>query len=466
MDPQDRYEIKRKLGQGGLGAVFEGYDHQLQRKVAIKRLLTDEGSSQDQVDDLMRECHSLSALSSPHVVSLFDIGQDGDGPFVVMELLEGETLETLISRAPLVEADFFSVAEQCLEGLLAAHDGHLLHRDIKPCNIMITWLPSGRMQLKLLDFGLAKFALEPSIQTIAHGNSLFGSIYFMAPEQFEQRPLDARTDLYSLGGVFYYALTGEYPFNGESVAQVMASHLQGFCKDLREYRPDLPETLCNWIMGLMARQPDDRPNSCEVALSQLVGIRKGTFNPPAPEGVQMITHPVRLKAAPAVQGPQTPATITTVQVALPRTAGVPLLTHPVLITDNSTRLSGWLWALVGVAVIIIAFIYWPKGKDPQEVVNDAQAAESTPATSNPKATPKTTSTQKEKTLVEKLRLPKSPYELIEERDYNLDKMLSIKEFSRTSFPTIRKRLEESFASFDLDQNGRITLGELEKAYRE
>ncbi|MDE0859351.1 MAG: protein kinase [Akkermansiaceae bacterium] len=466
MDPKDRYEIKRKLGQGGLGAVFEGYDHQLRRKVAIKRLLTEEGSTQDQVDDLMRECHSLSALNSPHVVSLFDIGQDGDGPFVVMELLDGETLETLISRAPLIETDFFSVAEQCLEGLLAAHDGHLLHRDIKPCNIMITWLPSGRMQLKLLDFGLAKFTLEPSIQTIAHGNSLFGSIYFMAPEQFEQRPLDARTDLYSLGGVFYYALTGEYPFNGESVAQVMASHLQGYCKDLREYRPDLPETLCNWIMSLMARQPDNRPNSCEVALSQLVGIRQGTFNPPAPQGVQMITHPVRLKAAPAVQGPQTPATITTVQVLPPRTTGVPLLTHPVLITDNSTHLSGWLWPLLGVAVLIIAFIYWPKGADPQEVVKMVPAIYSTPSASLPKDSPKTPSTNKEKTLVEKLHLPKSPDELLEERDYNLDKMLSIKEFSHTSFPAIRKRLEESFATFDLDQNGRITLSELEKAYRE
>jgi serine/threonine protein kinase len=331
----------------------------------------------------------------------------------VMELLDGETLETLISRAPLIETDFFSVAEQCLEGLLAAHDGHLLHRDIKPCNIMITWLPSGRMQLKLLDFGLAKFTLEPSIQTIAHGNSLFGSIYFMAPEQFEQAPLDARTDLYSLGGVFYYALTGEYPFNGESVAQVMASHLQGYCKDLREYRPDLPETLCNWIMSLMARQPDDRPNSCEVALSQLVGIRQGTFNPPVPQGVQMITHPV-----------------------------------------------------LGVAVLMIAFIYWPKGADPQEVVKMVPAIYSTPAASLPKDSPKTPPTNKEKTLVEKLHLPKSPDELLEERDYNLDKMLSIKEFSRTSFPAIRKRLEEGFATFDLDQNGRITLSELEKAYRE
>ncbi len=180
----------------------------------------------------------------------------------------------------------------------------------------------------------------------------------------------------------------------------------------------------------------------------------------------MIAHPVRLKAAPAVQGAQTPPSITTVQVLLPRTAGVPLLTHPVLITENSTHLSGWLWSLLGVAVLMIAFIYWPKGADPQEIVKMVPAIFSTPAASLPKDSPKTPPTNKEKTLVEKLHLPKSPDELLEERDYNLDKMLSIKEFSHTSFPAIRKRLEEGFATFDLDQNGRITLSELEKAYRE
>ncbi|MDA7518477.1 serine/threonine protein kinase [bacterium] len=459
MDPQERYEIKRKLGQGGLGAVFEGFDHQLQRKVAIKRLLTEGDNTQEEVDDLMRECHSLSALNSPNIVSLFDIGQDQDGPFVVMELLDGETLEDLISRAPLIEGDFVSVAEQCLEGLLAAHDANLLHRDIKPCNIMITWLPSGRMQLKLLDFGLAKFATEPSIQTIAHGNSLFGSIYFMAPEQFEQHPLDARTDLYSLGSVFYYSLTAEYPFNGESVAQVMASHLQGHYKDLREYRPDLPEALCNWVMSLMSRGPEKRPKSCEEALSQLLGVRQGTFTPAAPDGVEMITHPVRLKAAPAVQADVAPST-KTMQLQIPGTAPVYVTTQPVLMSSQAGGQPKWLWPVMIIGVLIVAFLFWPEGNDESDVAKKPPTVIEKPAEKSQKKEP-----QKKETLADRLRLPKSPGELLEKRDKNLDRMLSLKEFSDEKSPVVRRRLEEAFTQFDLDENGRIILSELEEVYR-
>lgn len=356
MDFEQRYEIKRKLGQGGLGAVYEGYDHHLQRKVAIKRLLAEEGNKENLHEDLMRECHSLSALNSPNIVSLFDIGQDKDGSFVVMELLKGETLEELIQRAPLTEEDFITIAEQCLEGLLAAHDAHLLHRDLKPCNLMITWLASGRLQLKLLDFGLAKFILEPSIQTISHENSLFGSIYFMAPEQFEQKPLDARTDLYSLGSVFYHALTQEYPFNGESVAQVMAAHIQGSYKDLREYRPDLKPDLCNWVMSLMALNPDHRPDSCETALTQLLGVCQGTFQPAAPKGVEMITHHVEVQAEAMI--PVIP-TITTVQVTIPttpNTAPVQIHVQPTLASAQKKPRSKWLWPTMGGAVILIGLI--------------------------------------------------------------------------------------------------------------
>ena len=283
METQERYEIRRKLGQGGVGAVYEGFDHQLRRRVAVKRLLeTGEERSEEAMAELLKECHALSALNSPNIVQLFDFGTDRDGPFVVMELLDGKTLEMLINKAPFTETDFTVLAEQSLEGLLAAHEAHILHRDIKPCNFMVTWLPSGRMQLKILDFGLAKFSKEPSKQTIAHGHSLLGSIYFMAPEQFEQSPLDKRTDLYALGTVFYYALTGTYPFNGESVAQVMASHLMGKYRDLREYRPDLNPALCMWIMSLMSRKPEHRPESSAVALAQLMGIQNQTYVPQEP----------------------------------------------------------------------------------------------------------------------------------------------------------------------------------------
>lgn len=387
MDFQHRYEIKRKLGQGGLGAVSEGYDHHLQRKVAIKRLLAEEGNEKKLHENLMRECHSLSALNSPHIVSLFDIGQDEGGSFVVMELLEGETLEELINRAPLTEEDFLTIAEQCLEGLLAAHDAHLLHCDLKPCNLMITWLASGRLQIKLLDFGLAKFAPEPSIQTTTHRDSLFGSIYFMAPEQFEQKPIDARTDLYSLGSVFYYALTQNYPFNGESVTLVMASHLQGNYKDLREYRPDLNPDLCNWVMSLMALNPDDRPDSCETALGQLIGVRQGTFQPSQPEGVEMMTHPVEIQAE--TMKPVLP-TRATVQVQIPTASDTALgqtYVQPTLASAQKQPLPKWLWLAVGGGSLLIGLIAMMSGSDHEEQTDITQPEfyeEKTTSKSTPK----------------------------------------------------------------------------------
>ena len=462
MDFEQRYEIERKLGQGGVGAVYEGYDHQLQRKVAIKRLLAEKGNEESLHEDLMRECHSLSALNSPNIVSLFDIGQDEDGSFVVMELLKGQTLEELVTRAPLTEEDFVSIAEQCLEGLLAAHDAHLLHRDLKPYNLMVTWLASGRLQIKLLDFGLAKFTLEPSIQTIAHGNSLFGSIYFMAPEQFEQKPLDARTDLYSLGSVFYYALTQEYPFNGDSITQVMAAHLQGHYKDLREYRPDLNPDLCNWVMSLMALSPDDRPESCEAALTQLIGVRQGTFQPPQPEGVEMITHPIEVQAA--AMKPVLP-TITTVQLQIPQTSDTtPVRTQiqPVLASATKQPIPKWFWPAAGGGMALLALIGWMlSGPDK----NPNPVFQKTKDPVGNKASTTKLQAKKNESIVQSLRLPESLEELMKERDLNLDRILTRQEFIGDKRRHTSKSLNNAFVDLDLDRDGRLNLEELEKIYK-
>ena len=211
---EERYDIQGKLGEGGRGTVYLAQDRQLNRTVAIKRLSTEKEDADASYEAVLRESRALSALSSPHIVRVFDVGQDEDGPYVVMEHLNGKTLHEVVSNAPLIEGDFFQIAEQGLEALIAAHEVHLLHRDIKPGNLMLNWLPSGRFNLKLLDFGLAKFSDTPSVQTIAYGKSVMGSIYFMAPEQFDRELLDARTDLYSLGCLYYYGRTSRYPFDG------------------------------------------------------------------------------------------------------------------------------------------------------------------------------------------------------------------------------------------------------------
>ena len=268
----ERYELKGKIGQGGVGAVYRAFDNNLNREVAIKRVLPGGGyeSDEEATKAMLHEATSLCSVQHPHIVTVFDAGVDSDGPYVVMELLSGRTLDEMVERGTLTYEDFREVALQSQEALIAAQDLNLVHRDIKPTNMMVTWLPSGRFQVKLVDFGLAKFSPQPSLQTIDHGDSVFGSIYFMAPEQFERTPLDQRTDMYSLGCVYYYCLTGQHPFDGETAPMVMTAHLQNRVTPLVDLRPDLPKWLCDWVMWHIARDLNDRPPNAREALKQFL----------------------------------------------------------------------------------------------------------------------------------------------------------------------------------------------------
>ena len=267
----DRYEIHEKIGQGGLGAVYRAKDKQLNREVAIKRLLRVEGQDKTSKDlgvspeSLLDEATTLSSLQHPNIVTVYDVGLEDEGWFVVMELIKGETFDLTVERGALTENDFKSFVSQTMEALLAAHEKSIIHRDLKPSNLMVNWLPSGKFQIKILDFGLAKLGKKPSVQTTDQGDGILGSIYFMAPEQFERAELDQRTDLYAMGSIYYYALTGKYPFGGDTGPLVMASHLSGNVRHVSELRPDLPLWLTNWVMELIKRKPDDRPQSSREA---------------------------------------------------------------------------------------------------------------------------------------------------------------------------------------------------------
>lgn len=266
---EDRYEIKGKIAQGGLGSVYKAHDVRMSRDVAIKRIITNIGDTSmtdEATRQLIKEASALASLQHPNIVTIYDVGKDADGPFVVMELLSGQTLEEIITQASFTWEDFRQLAMQCLEALIAAQELHIVHRDIKPGNIMLTWLPSGKFQVKVVDFGLAKHSAKPSLQTIDQSDGVFGSIYFMGPEQFERIPIDQRVDLYAIGCVFYYALTGTYPFDGDSAVQVMASHLQHHVTPIQEVRAGIPIWACDWIMWLINRQPSDRPESAREAL--------------------------------------------------------------------------------------------------------------------------------------------------------------------------------------------------------
>ena len=266
---EERYEIRGKIGQGGLGAVYRGYDTRMNREVAIKRITMSEDDPElreESTRQLIKEAGALASLQHPHIVTIYDVGADEDGPYVVMELISGKTLDELIERAPLTWPDFRELALQTQEALIAAQELNLIHSDIKPSNLMLTWLPSGKFQMKSVEFGLATLTHTQSLEELQEIEAVFGSIFFMAPEQFERVPLDARTDMYAMGCVYYQALTGTYPFKGETGNEVMVAHLHHTVIPIQDVRSDIPLWACDWIMWQINRMPADRPDSARNSL--------------------------------------------------------------------------------------------------------------------------------------------------------------------------------------------------------
>jgi serine/threonine protein kinase len=314
---EERYEILSKIGQGGLGAVYQAFDNRMNREVAIKRISTGDSDPETQSEStrqLIKEAGALASFQHPNIVTIHDVGSDEDGPYVVMELISGKTLDASIEQAPLTWPDFRELALQTQEALIAAQERNLVHSDIKPSNLMVTWLPSGKFQIKIVDFGLATLAQSQSKQDLESIEAVFGSIYFMPPEQFERCPLDMRSDMYSMGCVYYQALTGIYPFDGKTGHEVMTSHLHHAVKPIHEVRAGIPMWACEWVMWHINRFPEDRPESARDALSVFLkndrsshstvslGFAKPAAGPPRPRLVVPGSGPPK-EAAPAVAQP-------------------------------------------------------------------------------------------------------------------------------------------------------------------
>ncbi len=265
---QARYTIKKKLGAGGMASVYKAWDNQLKRHVAIKRLHRHEADEdKEQVERMWREAMTMASIQHPNILTIHDFGIDAKGPFVIMEFIDGQTLQEVVAQAekPYVMQPFKTAVLQILEGLIAAHHLGLLHRDLKPQNIMVSRLPSGLPQYKILDFGLAKFITAPTVQTMEN-NSICGSVYYLSPEQLSRKPIDERTDLYAIGCVFYFMLTGSNAFQAEDMAAIITRHLQHDVIPLQKARPDLSAAICAWVMKLFAFDPMERFSTASLAL--------------------------------------------------------------------------------------------------------------------------------------------------------------------------------------------------------
>lgn len=286
--------------------MYLGWDEQLERRVAIKRLRRDVADMGETSETAWKEAKTLASLQHPNIVTLFDFGQDAHGAFYVMEFIEGQTLDARLQQGVFDQDTFIEVARQALEGVNAAHQCGILHRDLKPSNFMIRTLPNGGINLKILDFGLAKFQEAPSPQTMDGTNSIMGSVHYAAPEQFQALPLDARTDLYSLGHVFYTCLAGNPAFQAPSLYEILHLHLHGSPAPLGDIRPDIDPWLIGWIHQLIQRNPTDRPNNSHEALESLYDWLRGQT------GAVNTTRPTPIAApSPAASAPPTTKTPST-----------------------------------------------------------------------------------------------------------------------------------------------------------
>jgi serine/threonine protein kinase len=265
-DMGERYTILEALGSGGFGSVYKAHDTMLDRDVALKRLYKSLGEDELRAQ-LLREARVLATMQHPNIVAIYDISSMADSDDIVMELLQGVSLDKLVKRHLLQMSDFKNVACQILQALASAHAAGVLHCDVKPENIMLCLASEDHYEAKIYDFGMSPTPGEQGKTT-----KLLGSIYVMAPELFNGGQPSAQSDLYALGCVLYYLLAGEYPFLGDSSVQVMASHITGNYVPVSEYRPDLSHELCSWLDSMLQKDTAERFESCKKALSGLAAI--------------------------------------------------------------------------------------------------------------------------------------------------------------------------------------------------
>ena len=264
---QDRYEILEKIGSGGMSDVYKAKCHKLNRLVAIKVLKAEFTDDANFVSKFKMEAQAAAGLSHPNIVSIYDVVDEGDIHFIVMELVEGITLKSYITKKGRLDVkEAIGIAIQVAQGIEAAHEQHIIHRDIKPQNIMV--LRDG--SVKVADFGIA--CLADSAQTLTQ--EALGSVHYISPEQARGDRPDARSDIYSSGVVLYEMLTGRLPFEGESAVSVAIQHLSSIPLAPREINPDIPEQLELICMKAMAPDLEHRYQSADAMIADLEAFRK------------------------------------------------------------------------------------------------------------------------------------------------------------------------------------------------
>jgi serine/threonine protein kinase len=280
-----RYELEKLVGSGGMSNVFRAHDRLLERTVALKILHEQYTRDDDYVERFRREARAVAKLAHPNIVTVIDRGEQDGRQFIVFEYVDGQNLKELTRDGPLEVQQAIGLTLQVAGALSFAHERGLVHRDVKPQNVLLN--EDG--QAKVTDFGIAR---SLDVQGVTHTGTVLGTSDYIAPEQARGQRVDPKTDIYSLGAVLYELLVGEVPFAGDNFVAVAMRHVSEPAPSVLEHRPDCPPRLDFAIQRAMAKDPDDRFASMEDFAAELEACR-AELDGRGDEGATMIVPPAR-----------------------------------------------------------------------------------------------------------------------------------------------------------------------------
>ncbi len=297
------YELRQRIGVGGMGLVYDGIQPLIGKRVAVKVLRPELAAAEEQVARLLAEARAVNAIRHRGIVDIFGFGQVPDGrQYIIMEYLEGVALDAyLAEKGRLSVSEVLDILDEVLSALGAAHGAGVVHRDLKPSNIFLVQQPDGSRYVKLLDFGLAKMGLPAGRTAQTRTDMVVGTPEYMAPEQARGQPVGPMTDLYALGVVAFEMVTGRLPFTGSSPVDLLMKHVDARPPRPSEFVSELPAALDAFILQMLTKDPEARPGSAEQLRRQLLRLREALHTPahppapaPAPQAKPTVPeHPVK-----------------------------------------------------------------------------------------------------------------------------------------------------------------------------
>jgi serine/threonine protein kinase/tetratricopeptide (TPR) repeat protein len=313
------YRVEGRLGRGGMGEVLLAWDDRLERRVAIKRIRQDAGLSAEQRERFRREARLAARLNHSSVVQIHDLVSDGADDAIVMEYVEGQTLAECLKSGPLALDEALRLGREIAEGLAAAHEAGLIHRDLKAANVIVT----RARRAKILDFGLARPVIHsPDEEPLTRHGMVMGTFHAMSPEQARGEDLDERSDLFSFGALLYEMLTGRAPFRGNDAIDSLRRVTQEPPADPRSLRPDLPAQVADLLDRLLAKDRRDRPAGAGEVVMALERLRPASGSTPSFERdtvSDLPTAPARpVGAVPALVRAETAAPLSSTSLSLKR----------------------------------------------------------------------------------------------------------------------------------------------------